>query len=762
MPSELPLRRAGRRPCTQWRARVAALGFGSGLLVLAPPRVLRAQEATACEAASDRVQKVTFSGNNTIADEELVGRIVTAPMSWVARVPVLRLLATERCLDPRQFAGDVLRLQFYYRTHGFPQATVDTLVRRDGRNVEIRFLVAEGTPIRVTSMSVIGISGLPGGGRLADDLPVLRGGIFDEGAINAARDSMQRRLRNLGYPRADVLRNYEVNRARHAATVELAVVPGPRTTVREVAVELEGDRGRPARTAPDDVRNIFGVAPGDLYVERDLVAGQRRLYATESFRQVRVELDSTAGAGTDSSARVVVRASEAERYAASLGFGWGTIDCFRMQGSLTDYSFLGAARRVELTGRLSRIGVGAPTRFSGADRVCSPDAYADQYGDTVNYYLGVSFRQPVLFGLRTVPVLTVYSEQRSEYNAYRRITPIGLNISVSPLSLWGVPLSLGYSLEFGSTVASPAFFCVVNQLCQAADIANAQRQQRVAVFSLTAVREWADAIVSPSRGATARLEFRHASPTIGSETSIRFNKLVADLSAFVRVGETGVLAARVRAGVIFDTRSLAPGADEQFVPIQERLFAGGPTTVRGYRPNELGPAVYRTLSYDTLTNGGAVTYQATPGTTREIVVPVGGNTMLVGNLEYRVRSPLFSRLMQLSAFTDVGRVWNRSGSGTGFQSSDLRWTPGVGLRVLTAFGAFRFDLGYNGYQRDAGPAYYDTPLAQGGQLFCVSPGNAIPGGTPTGSLACPATYRPLPPGDFWSRLTPSISIGQAF
>ena len=57
---------------------------------------------------------------------------------------------------------------------------------------------------------------------------------------------------------------------------------------------------------------------------------------------------------------------------------------------------------------------------------------------------------------------------------------------------------------------------------------------------------------------------------------------------------------------------------------------------------------------------------------------------------------------------------------------------------------------------------FDAPLSQGGSLFCVSPGNTIPGGTPTGSLVCPATYRPLPPGDFWSRLTPSISIGQAF
>ena len=730
-----------------------------------------AQGTEVCEPPTELVRAVRFAGNHAFDDAELASRISTTPMSWASRVPLLNLVTDKHCVDWRQFAGDVLRLQYFYRTHGYPQAKVDTLVVRDGRDVSLRFLITEGAPIVVDTMIVSGLDGVRDAVEVAADLPMKRGGAFDEFAISASRDTIVRRLRNAGYPRADVLRNYSVERERKSSTVELTVVPGPRTRIGEVAVELEAlSTGKP-RMSPESVRAILGVEPGDLYVERDLVAGQRRLYATEAFRQVRIELDSNALGPFDTLARIVVHAQEAERYQTTAGVGWGTIDCFRTQGSLTDYDFFGGARRLTITGRVSKLGVGNPASFgASAQKAICPDAAADAYGNAVNYYVGATFRQPVLFGLRTVPVLTIYSERRSEYNAYRRTTPIGFSLTVSPVVLWNVPLSFGYSVEFGQDTASAAFFCVVNQLCEADDRDNAQRLQRVAVLSATATREFTDIPANPTRGVTMRLELRHASPTIGSETNIRFNKVIAELSAFTRVRPAGTLAVRLRVGAIFDTRGFELGTGGQFVPIQERLFAGGPNTVRGYRPNELGPAVYRALSHDTTGTAPNITLVATPGVDKELVVPIGGNTMIVGNIEYRVRSPVFGRILQLSLFTDVGRVWNRAGSSLSLQSNELQWTPGFGLRILTAFGALRFDMGYNGYQRDAGPAYYDAPIASTssglvpGALYCVSPGNldqGRPAGT-AGTSACPGSYRPPAPGDFWSRLTPSISIGQAF
>jgi hypothetical protein len=111
-------------------------------------------------------------------------------------------------------------------------------------------------------------------------------------------------------------------------------------------------------------------------------------------------------------------------------------------------------------------------------------------------------------------------------------------------------------------------------------------------------------------------------------------------------------------------------------------------------------------------------------------------------------------------------VWNRGRAGTGVNFSDIRVTPGVGLRIFTPVGPVRVDVGYNAYRRPLGPAYI-TDLS--GNLICVSPDNTlrvrvVPGEAPRqiDEGDCPATYAPRRASSFWNRLTFQFSIGQPF
>jgi outer membrane protein insertion porin family/translocation and assembly module TamA len=202
-----------------------------------------------------------------------------------------------------------------------------------------------------------------------------------------------------------------------------------------------------------------------------------------------------------------------------------------------------------------------------------------------------------------------------------------------------------------------------------------------------------------------------------------------------------------------------------FIPPQERMYAGGPTTVRGYQQNELGAVTYIAARYDTVAvipPGGTspiTTYQVTGGAYRR-AVPVGGNSLVVANAELRFRSPFLSDLLQFAVFGDAGEVWV---SGTSlFENFRLKFTPGVQVAALTPVGPIRVILGYNPYRRPNGPIYFENTAASGGQLVCVSPNNTLPvvdGVQQAG--ACPQ-FTPARTQSFRSRLTLSLAIGQAF
>ncbi len=763
-------------------ARLSALPLAIVCTLALAPAVLRAQDIV-CDPGDVEVRNLAFVGNTTFSDGALALLINTTRTNLAARNPALkwwagRLFGRKRCLDRQDFPLDRLRLLLFYRNKGFDRASVDTSVAKlDNSAVAVTFRIQEGTPIRIDTLVIKGLEGVPEKSELIRGISLKPGQFFDKYAIDTAQAGLARALRSSGYPRAQVQRSFTAYSRERIATVALEAVPGPRARVGRIEVVVAPrDSLTKQQVSERTIRTIFGVDSGRVYSETELVTGQRRLYETEAFRAIRVDLDTASLKGGDSLQHIIVRVAEGDMRAATLGAGWGTLDCFRVQGGFSHYNFLGGGRRLDLSARLSKIGVGKPFVLNAgpirSKYACTPDSRdeRDTYGNLANYYLGATLRQPVLFGVRSLPAITVYREVRSEFNAFRRTTPIGAVGTLTSSRFPRMPLTTSYRVEAGRTEATAAFLCAVSLICEPADRQRAGRLQRLAVVSAGLVRNGTNNLLNPTGGTQVRFDVRHASPVVGSDDSLRFNTMVLDASWYRQIGN-GVVASRVRAGSIFGTRLRTAFSDRSsFVPPQERLYAGGPNSVRGFKQNELGPNAYLSISAPVDVVIGVdtfVTIAANPGVR---VVPVGGNSLIVGNLEYRAQSPFFSQILQFALFTDLGEVWNRGAADVNFGFIRMNVTPGVGARLLTAFGAIRLDLAYNGYQGRLGPAYFDqgfNATGGGGELFCVSPGNRLRV-TGTGldrrqeSGACPGSHQPDVSPNLLRRLTPSISIGQAF
>lgn len=123
--------------------------------------------------------------------------------------------------------------------------------------------------------------------------------------------------------------------------------------------------------------------------------------------------------------------------------------------------------------------------------------------------------------------------------------------------------------------------------------------------------------------------------------------------------------------------------DSDKVPIFERFYAGGERTIRGYDERAVGPVDSMTLD------------------------PIGGESMLIGNIEYTI--PIV-KFVKLATFFDIGNVWSKMsdlGSG-GFKSG-----AGFGLRVKTPIGPVNLDYGIPfdtvpGSDRKTGKFYFSV------------------------------------------------------
>ncbi|MDB4905889.1 MAG: hypothetical protein JWO05_673 [Gemmatimonadetes bacterium] len=736
------------------------------------PLALGAQDFH-CDPGDKEVRALEFRGNEAFSDDQLVVQVNVTASSWSRRH--LRFVGTRRCLDRTDFPLDIQRLRYFYRAKGYYATQVDTLVQEMGKTeVRVVFVIREGAPVLLDSLQVLGLDLLPGRARLVAAMELRAGNPFDRTLLRSDVDSLTQRLRDAGYPFAEVLSSYDADTAARRAAVEIQAVPGALRHVGPIIVDVVPLEGKPQQIPDKVVRRILGIRPGDLYSDRALVDAQRSLYQLGAYRHVEVGLADSSAQPRDG-ALVALHVNLLEDYMRQLDTetGWATLDCFRTRAQLVDKNFLKSARRLELTAQLSKIGYGYPLATSATRNLCYQDILKrDHFSDTTNYYIGATLRQPGLFGTRAVPAFSLYRERRSEYLAYLRSTELGGEASLTKDIGFNTPFRLAYNLEYGRTVAQPALLCAVFNRCDLASQEQvSQRAQALAVASASISRARVDQPLNPHRGHVVRAELRAASPAIGSAPSLRFNKGTLDASWYRPLG-SAVLALRLRGGIVFGEGHLSDGTP--YVPPQERLYAGGAQSVRGFQQNELGKLVYIAEGYTTSVSASGDTTFVVANNTRPFrVVPVGGNSLAIGNLELRVRDAFFPNLVQYTFFNDIGEVWTREARVRGLGFHALKSTPGVGVRVFTPVGPVQLNVAYNPYQRPNGPIYYDAFRSSAqAPLFCVSPGNNLkvtfapvsgalqPVGQQSG--ACPATFTPAQPRTFLNRLTFTFSVGPDF
>jgi len=159
----------------------------------------------------------------------------------------------------------------------------------------------------------------------------------------------------------------------------------------------------------------------------------------------------------------------------------------------------------------------------------------------------------------------------------------------------------------------------------------------------------------PRKGVLAGITMKTATKYLFSETD--FIKAIFNGSVYQELNKYFVVAASIKTG-------LAQGfEDTSDLPLVERFFLGGRTTVRGYEQDTLGP-------------------KGVNGT------PTGGNAYVLTNLELRT---YIGKSFGIVAFFDGGNVWKKTND---IKISEMKYTAGGGIRYNTPVGPLRVDYGH--------------------------------------------------------------------
>jgi outer membrane protein insertion porin family len=215
--------------------------------------------------------------------------------------------------------------------------------------------------------------------------------------------------------------------------------------------------------------------------------------------------------------------------------------------------------------------------------------------------------------------------------------------------------------------------------------------------------------VDATRGQFLSADFSVAARSLGGNTS--FSRFTSTYHTYYKVGRARgtVLAGNLTVGLaqVFSPRDRnGNGRIDDFdklLPISERFFSGGSTTLRGFAYEEAGPRQAIVPQGQFRDRSGNVI------ALNPFTVPIGGNALVVTNLEARV--PV-TRDLQVVPFYDGGNVFRSPGDifhakpivPTGNFLEDVnaqnlrqRWTNtlGLGARFKTPFGgALAIDYGY--------------------------------------------------------------------
>jgi outer membrane protein assembly complex protein YaeT len=546
-----------------------------------------------------RVKSVQFRGNTAFSSEDIRGRIRVHPAAVLNR----------GLFSDEIVRADVKTIQDMYHAAGYEAAFVEFHREEDSARHEIHvvFEITENNRYPIERVKFEGNMAVPEA-ELRKAIKLKETDLYSPEKAEEARRDLTRFYYKSGYPDARIEAAADRNPDTHGRLLTYRISEGRRYLVGQILISGN------TLTRDNYIKRASGLNEyNSPYNPEDILEGQRKLYATGLFRHVDVvALDRDTG----ELRTVLIQIEEAKPIVFSPGIGIKEYAGPRITLDVSHNNIRGGARAL---GARLRLGL-----------------YEQQFQTT--------YHEPRLFNHESLDGYATLTIENRNHVAYKS-NDIEFSLQVRKR------LSATKNLLFTASYQTVNLKDITATFGRRfPDLEGIIQIARVGASYVTDSR---DDPLDPTRGIFTTSTFQIASKALGSEVDFLslFNQ-----TTYQKKSGVGILALSNRIGW------KVPYGDTLDLPITERYFAGGSTTLRGFDVDEAGP-------------------------------PGGGQLLTIENVEYRVPIKAFSfGALGGAVFYDTGNVFERPSD---FSFADYTHSAGLGLRFLTPLGPVRFDVGFN-------------------------------------------------------------------
>lgn len=407
----------------------------------------------------------------------------------------------------------------------------------------------------------------------------------------------------------DVSYRATVIHSEAAARLEYRVAPSPEVNVGEVT--LEGVTS----VEPDFLRDKLEIGRGDCFSREKIDAARLRLLRTNLIAGVNTRISEPYGGLVD----IAFILQERRHRTVKLGVGYTSDQGAGVSAGWEHRNVLHRGEKIDIESKIN------PVQQSLRGELRVPQFFSDRQDFSAE----------------------------AEYSNEERDSYLAESLTV------GATVHRRLSKNRTASIGSELKFSEVEE--------EGARSENYRLLSFPLGLQWdtTDNLVDARRGATVALEVRPFIDLANTDTTFVKNTLV--MTGY-RTAEDWryqpTLALRLKAGAI-------SGIDNPGIPADERFYAGGGGSVRGYAYQALGP---RRLIEE-------------PDGTRRLSDPVGGRALSEISIEGRLR---FSDSWGGVLFVDGGNAYVDPSP----NFSDLHWGAGFGVRYITSFAPLRFDIAF--------------------------------------------------------------------